>query len=468
MMDYSFNYNDKDTYIQIVKDYTFRLRKSNDKILITKEKKDIDFNKEYYVDRCHSLSGRITPDDIYIQLANIKHIGFEVTDACNLKCAYCTYGEFYNDYDDRTSKQIDISKAKLLIEFLIEKLHTPANNSQRNEVFISFYGGEPLLNINFIKEIVSYTQQMQDSRIKFHYMMTTNAIYLKKYFLFLFQYDFMITVSLDGSKENNAYRKFPNGKSSFEIVYKNIKYIQNNYPEYFKKKIHFNTVMHNLNNKEEVFSFFYHEFAKTPNFSGVNPTGVKPELENKFDNLVRQKSFTKDKKTDAEMEDILDLDSDLPKLLQDFIFQYSGNIYDNYNELLAKKEEINHLPTATCIPFSKRIFMTVNNKIFPCERIGHQFSLGEVTDQEVKIDCEKIAKKYNDYYDSLRTQCKKCYYKKHCKQCMFSIQHLGQNPICDKAADRRMFNQYLQKNMEILAGQPELYKRIMEEIIVIK
>lgn len=468
MMDYYFNYSNKDAFVQIEKDYTLRIEKSNNQVVIRKEGRSIDSEKNDHWDLVHSLSGHITADDVYVQLANIKHIGFEVTDSCNLKCTYCIYGEFYNNHDDRISKQIDVDKAKLLIDFFVEKLNCPANTSTNNEVFISFYGGEPLLNIDFIKEIVYYTQQVQNSQVKFNYMMTTNSIYLKKYFRFLFKYDFAITVSLDGSKENDLHRKFFNGKSSFEIVYTNLKYIQSNYSDYFKKKIRFITVMHNLNNMQDVFSFFYHEFDKIPHFSEVNPIGVKPELEQEFDSLVRPKPSVRDERLDAEMAQVLDLNSSQSNKLQHFIFHYSGNIYDNYNELLVKRERIDYLPTATCIPFSKRIFMTVNNKIFPCERIGHRFVLGEVMDKEVKIDCEHIAKKYNDYYNSLRTQCTGCYHKKHCTLCMFDIRDLGKNPICDQIGNKQTFNEYIQKNMKILSDKPELYKRIMEEIIIIK
>lgn len=468
MVSYSFNYNDKDAFIQIEKAYFLRLDKPNNKVIIAKKEKNIDSENEYHLDLTYSLSRHITANDVNDQLANVKHIGFEVTDSCNLKCAYCIYGEFYNDYDDRTSKQIDIKKAKLLIDFLVKKLNSPANSSPRNEVFISFYGGEPLLNIDFIEEIVCYTQQMQNNQIKFNYMMTTNGIYLRKYVHFLFKYDFTITVSLDGSKENNSYRKFPNRKSSFEVVYKNIKYIQGNYLDYFNMKVRFNAVMHNLNNIQDVFSFFYHEFNKIPRFSEVNPTGVKPELEKKFDRLNRQKPLVKDDKLDADMTRVFDLNSDQPNQLQHFIFHYSGNTYDNYNDLLVKRENINYLPTATCIPFSKRIFMTVNNKIFPCERIGHQYSLGEVTNDEVKIDCERIAKKYNDYYDSLSKQCTGCYHKRHCTQCLFDIRDLDKNPICDQIGNKQTFNEYIQKNMKILSDKPGLYKRIMEEIIIVK
>ena len=41
----------------------------------------------------------LTPDQIYYSLANLRQVTFEVTDACNLKCKYCGYGEFYDDYE---------------------------------------------------------------------------------------------------------------------------------------------------------------------------------------------------------------------------------------------------------------------------------------------------------------------------------------------------------------------------------
>jgi sulfatase maturation enzyme AslB (radical SAM superfamily) len=38
--------------------------------------------------------------NIHFALANLPQLVFEITDACNLKCKYCAYGEFYDDYDN--------------------------------------------------------------------------------------------------------------------------------------------------------------------------------------------------------------------------------------------------------------------------------------------------------------------------------------------------------------------------------
>lgn len=60
----------------------------------------------------------ISAEDISYQLANLKQLTFEVTDACNLKCKYCAYGEFYNDYDQRDNKTLSLPAAIQLIDYL--------------------------------------------------------------------------------------------------------------------------------------------------------------------------------------------------------------------------------------------------------------------------------------------------------------------------------------------------------------
>jgi len=45
-------------------------------------------------------------------LANLNQLVFEVTDGCNLKCKYCAYGEFYDDYDKREDKTLSAEKEK--------------------------------------------------------------------------------------------------------------------------------------------------------------------------------------------------------------------------------------------------------------------------------------------------------------------------------------------------------------------
>ena len=119
----------------------------------------------------------ITSEHVLSNLANLPQLVFEVTDACNLKCKYCAYGEFYSDFDKREDNMLSVSKAIRLIDYLNQYWNSERNTSAKSFMYISFYGGEPLMNFNFIKEIVEYVETRLDCpRRKFLFSMTTNAM----------------------------------------------------------------------------------------------------------------------------------------------------------------------------------------------------------------------------------------------------------------------------------------------------
>lgn len=203
-----------------------------------------------------NLTREISALDVKQQLANLRQVTFEVTDKCNLKCEYCGYGKYYNDYDDRSNKNLEFSKAKRLLDYLIELWSSNYNTSQNNNVFISFYGGEPLMNMDFIQRVVHYVESKVPSFIRTEFSMTTNGVLLKNNIDFLIEKKFWLLVSLDGNDKNNSYRVFDDGSNSFQYVNNQIEFIRSKYPEYFQKYISFNTVLHNRNSMDELYNFF--------------------------------------------------------------------------------------------------------------------------------------------------------------------------------------------------------------------
>jgi predicted nucleic-acid-binding Zn-ribbon protein len=72
---------------------------------------------------------KITVDDIATQLSNLPQLTFEVTDACNLRCKYCGYGEFYEDYDKRENKMMSVDTALKLIDYLAASVNSLKKNT---------------------------------------------------------------------------------------------------------------------------------------------------------------------------------------------------------------------------------------------------------------------------------------------------------------------------------------------------
>lgn len=61
--------------------------------------------------------GKISGFEIAKQIANVRHILFEVTDSCSLRCTYCGYGEFYEDHDQRLNTNLPTKSAKLFLDY---------------------------------------------------------------------------------------------------------------------------------------------------------------------------------------------------------------------------------------------------------------------------------------------------------------------------------------------------------------
>ena len=120
----------------------------------------------------------ITSEDVRRCLSNSPQLTFEITDVCNLKCEYCGYGKFYSDYDERKSTRLSPQRAKALLDYLGSLWRSELNVSHNQNVYISFYGGEPLMNVPFIKEIISYVEELDCPSRSFTFDMVINGILL--------------------------------------------------------------------------------------------------------------------------------------------------------------------------------------------------------------------------------------------------------------------------------------------------
>lgn len=411
----------------------------------------------------------ITPEHVLNNLANLPQLVFEVTDACNLKCRYCAYGEFYGDFDKREDKTLPVTKAIRLIDYLNQYWNSERNTSAKSFMYISFYGGEPLMNFNFIREIVEYVETRLDCpRRKFIFSMTTNAILLHRYMDYLVEHDFRILVSLDGNEKNDSYRVDHNGNSSFERVVRNVDLLREKYPKFFDKNISFNSVFHNRSTVEEVYRFFKDKYGKVPTISELSSSGIRADKIEDFNMTYRNPEISlRQSEHYKEIEKDMFMGAASYKSLAIFLHQYSGNYYRDYTDLLFDKEHIKYIPTGTCLPFSKKMFVTVNGKILPCERIGHQFGLGKITESHVELSSTEIAKKYNEYYYKMEKQCSQCKNRPACIQCLFNLKNIETNPICYGYMDNDAFQRFKCQQLAFLSSHPDDYRIIMNKTITI-
>ena len=152
-----------------------------------------------------------------IKSDEVKALCLHICHDCNLRCRYCFADE--GAYHSRR-EFMSLETAKKAIDFLI------ANSGDRRVLETDFFGGEPLMNFDVVKETVYYAKAEAAKRGKeFRFTLTTNGLLLKDEIAeFLNREMDNVVLSLDGRKEvHDAVRKTANGKGSFDLVIENLK-----------------------------------------------------------------------------------------------------------------------------------------------------------------------------------------------------------------------------------------------------
>ncbi len=142
----------------------------------------------------------------------VKALCLHVAHDCNLKCEYCfaSQGDFKGQ---RLLMPLEVGKRAL--EFLVE------NSGNRRNLEVDFFGGEPLMNFDVVKELVKYGRELEKKYNKrFRFTITTNGILLNDDNMkFINENMDNVVLSLDGRKEvNDKMRKTLNGSGSFDII----------------------------------------------------------------------------------------------------------------------------------------------------------------------------------------------------------------------------------------------------------
>lgn len=412
----------------------------------------------------------LSADNILEYLANTPQITFEITERCNLSCIYCGYGKLYANRGERKNRDLPIAKAIRFLEYL-KNLWVLGNDTQGDSyITISFYGGEPLLNIEFIKRIIAYIESnLCGYKKKFIYSMTTNAILLSKYIDYLVEKGFKLLISLDGDDKGSSLRIFHNGTPAFNKIISEIDYVAHKYPKYFDTNVEFNSVLSTKTTVEEIIDFIEQRYGKKPTISEINPEGVNPKEKYLFESIHRKK-WLGTAITKVQNKNSYDfLTHPYFERAARYILMHSPYVYMDYNELLFNNQNRRkELPTGTCFPFVKKVFITVSGQIMPCERISYTYALGTVYENAVSIDFKAIAERYNKYYNRVRPVCQKCANNEGCLSCMFSNGQLeSPHSMCSYFMSSKDAKNMKNEIGQFLHNYPEAYSYIMNNYEVI-
>ena len=142
----------------------------------------------------------------------VKALCLHIAHDCNLACRYC-FAEEGEYHGRRALMSFEVGKKAL--DFLI------ANSGSRRHLEVDFFGGEPLMNWEVVKQLVEYGRSQEKEHNKnFRFTLTTNGVLLNDEIMEFCNREMSnVVLSLDGRREvNDRMRPFRSGKGSYDLI----------------------------------------------------------------------------------------------------------------------------------------------------------------------------------------------------------------------------------------------------------
>jgi uncharacterized protein len=142
----------------------------------------------------------------------VKALCLHIAHDCNLACQYC-FAEEGEYHGRRALMSFEVGKKAL--DFLI------ANSGNRRNLEVDFFGGEPLMNWQVVKDLVAYGREQEKLHDKnFRFTLTTNGVLLNDEIMEFCNKEMAnVVLSIDGRKEvHDKMRPFRKGAGSYDLI----------------------------------------------------------------------------------------------------------------------------------------------------------------------------------------------------------------------------------------------------------
>lgn len=334
-------------------------------------------------------------------------IQLEITERCNLRCGYCCYNPHFKEKRNHGTRDMSLDIALKAIDHLAE------SSRFKEDVAVTFYGGEPLLRFPFIKSCVKYARNRLKKK-NLSFSITTNATLITSHITKFFSDEaFGVHVSIDGPQDiHDEYRKDIKGLGSFQRTILGLKDL---YDAYSDKNylISLSMVYAPPYSMEKIM-----RIAELWNYY--------PWLQSKTAlNISYAQGFHMPQLDEGKKIDI----SLLEWAINNYIDNYrngfqphpiAANVVEKELARIVKRPIYamplgNYYLNGCCVPGARKQYISVDGTILMCERIGMAPSLGNV---EAGINIERINDLYvNEYEKKCLASCSECWALQLCSIC---------------------------------------------------
>jgi uncharacterized protein len=333
----------------------------------------------------------------------------ELTEKCNLACAYCTFRGGFVDHPVHAGCTIP----KDLLELAL--LAAVKSGRDLEELSIGFYGGEPLMEFELMRHAVSFMQCAAGGKPVRFSITTNGTLITHEIASFLRNNHFTILLSLDGPQQlHDHYRLMRNGQGSYERATAGLKTLLSVFPPESYRRIGLNMVIPDWSWHPVLMALWNQESWLPKNMRTMvslveAPAGFKvlpvPEelrvyarLESWWERL--QKSATSENRGVSQPAyHINSIDGRMATLHQRAVFSQPRQAF---------------FPNGCCIPATRKVYVTVDGVYKLCERVHGCPDIGTV---QQGVNMEKVKAIVDTYCSEGIEDCRDCFAISTCKIC---------------------------------------------------
>jgi len=331
----------------------------------------------------------------------ITDVTLNIVNTCNLRCRYCWNQAGAYGGSSKNNKKMQKEIAFNAIDLLLKE----SNGAQ--DLVVDFYGGEPLLNFDLIKEVIDYCRKIESKgKIDFHFLLATNGTLLtKEKGEYLIGNGVDVAVSLDGSRKiQDRQRPFSDGKGSYDAVLNNINSIR---PEYRKRIVGRATFTPYSTNAIETFNFLRSLGFDRIEVCESEKAGYGLEEKSQF--------FFSGAEGIRQLKSIYyDLALFYTKEILNGNLTYANTYFNRFFKQLSRLYNIQSI-VGTCSAGFTLMAVDMDGTIYPCTAFVEMPKFGIGTVQE-GIDDDRL-KNFLDNKISSSENCSKCWAKRICRGC---------------------------------------------------
>ncbi len=381
---------------------------------------------------CRSCHGPDAYDGLVQQLT------LSVSEQCNLRCRYCLHGNALDWVRPHRDTGMSRETAFAAVREFLRRSRDAVSPS------ISFYGGEPLLELDLIREVVELVRR-ESLRDDYQFIVDTNGTRLDAETVdFLVAERFDLQVSLDGPPEiHDRHRRFRDGGPSHAEICAGLARLFAADPR-AHERVRYQVTLAPPSDPVAVGAWFgafpLHRAAgiDEPPHVGVGVANLEgmdlEQLGLTRDDLDRfRQSFVLARRRYvdtcvAEGHDAVD--PVLSALFDDGLISFYHRDRRDLGDAVS--------PAACCRPGQRRLHVCADGRYQPCERVGDGLIIGHA---ETGLDLEAVDRLWARFVRALDDRCLDCWAKRHCPLCFTEIAGLEDGEgvpedVCDAARRR--------------------------------